>query len=98
MDPVTILSFAGTTSRILSSVSTTLHRFIQDTKQVDKTVEALFHEMSSLQGSIDAIGSVLQKPSKQDITEDDRDNDLWRSVNRSLLECRKTLETLRSSW
>jgi hypothetical protein len=45
IDPVTILPLVGTASRILSSVSAALHRFIQDTKQVDKTTEALFHEV-----------------------------------------------------
>jgi hypothetical protein len=59
MDPVTILTSAGTASRIISTVSTTLYKFIQDTKQVDQTVDALFREVGTLQRSIDAIDSVV---------------------------------------
>jgi hypothetical protein len=94
MDPLTILTSVGTASKIISSVSTALYKFIQATKQVDKTVETLFGEVSTLGRSTDAIDSVLQQPSPQAIIRADLDSDLWKSVDGSLVECRKTLESL----
>lgn len=94
MDPVTILISVGTASKIISSVSTTLYKFIQATKQVDKTVEALFREVGNLQRSIDAIDSVVQQPAAQATIRDDLDTGLRKSVYGSLFECRRTLESL----
>ena len=95
MDLVTLLGSVGAVRKLLSSVSATLYKAIQDMKPVDKTVEALFREIASLQGSIDAIDSALRQPPTQAIIRDDEDCDLWRSVNGCLLECRRTVERLK---
>jgi hypothetical protein len=94
MDPLTILTSVDTARKFISSVSSALYKFIQAMKQVDKTVETLFGEVGTQGRSIDAIDSVLQQPSAQAIIRDDLDSDLWKSVDGSLVECRKTLESL----
>jgi hypothetical protein len=64
MDPLTILTSVGTASKIISSVSTVLYKFIQATKQADKTVETLFGEVGTLGRSTPLTASCSNRPPK----------------------------------
>lgn len=94
MDPLSLVASVASASRIVSSVSTSLYKFIQDAKQVDDTVNVLFREVGNLQRMISAVDSILHQPSTQAVIKQDQDLELWESVDDSIMECRKTLRSL----
>jgi Fungal N-terminal domain of STAND proteins len=94
MDPLTIVASVAATSRVVTTISKTLFRFIRDTKQVDRTVDALLGEVNDLKRVISAIENVIQQPATQAVIQQDRECNLGNSVDDSLVECRTTLESL----
>jgi hypothetical protein len=93
-DPLTIVASVATTSRVVTAISTTLYRFIQDTKQVDSTVNALHREVNNLKRTVTAIENVLRQPATQAVIGQDQEFHLAQAVDDSLVECRNTTERL----
>ena len=62
MDPVSIAAAAGTASKTLYSISTTLYTFISSAKKVDESLEALHNEVKSMARALDSVQSVLKQP------------------------------------
>lgn len=94
MDPLTIIASVAATSRAVTTISTTLARFIRDTKQVDKTFDGLLREVESLKRSVNAIEDVMHQPATQAVILQDRECNVGNSIDDSLVECRITLQDL----
>lgn len=94
MDPLTIVASVATTSRVVTTISATLLRFIQDSREVDNTVNALSRELNNLRRTITAMERVLLQPDTQAVIRQDREFHLAEAVDDSLAECRQTLESL----
>jgi hypothetical protein len=94
MDPLTIVASVATTSRVVTTISATLHRFIQDSREVDSTVNALYRELNNLGRTTTAIERVLLQPDTQVVIQQDREFHLAEAVDDSLAECCQTLESL----
>jgi hypothetical protein len=94
MDPLTIVASASTTCRLAATISTALFGFIQTTKQVDGTVNALHREVQNLGQTVTAMENVLRQSATQAIIGRGQDFHLARAVDESLVECRDTMERL----
>ena len=62
MDPVSIATAAGTASKTLYSISTTLYTFISSAKKVDKSLKLLRNEVKAMARALDSVRSVLKQP------------------------------------
>ena len=95
MDPISIATAAGTASKTLYSISTTLYSFISSTKKVDKSLKALRSEVNAIARSLDSVQSVLKQPlilrTKADIPGAD---DVWISTASAIRDTQKTARIL----
>ncbi|MCJ1378861.1 hypothetical protein MMC17_001960 [Xylographa soralifera] len=97
MDPFSIIAFAGSVTKVVYQVSTTLYTFVQATRVVDQTVQSLCAEVDGLSRMLDGISASLKNPSLATarlVAQNDENNDLWDTVLGSLIDCRGTLERL----
>ena len=60
MDPLTINVAAGSISKLVFSITTTLYSFMAAVQDVDETIRTLCTEVSSLADVLDAITTSLQ--------------------------------------
>ena len=92
MDPISIISLAGSTTKAVYQVSTQLYIFINRVKAADESLLALSNELSGLRRSLDAISNVLQNPlvrSERAIAPENIP--IWAVVAGALEDCRKSL-------
>jgi ribose 5-phosphate isomerase len=96
MDPVVALDTAAALVKVVKAVSTTLFLFIQDTRQVDQSLNSFYVEVTVLQTAIKSIAGSLQSSSVRTASSsrDLVEMELWGSVDDSLHECGKTCEEL----
>ena len=59
MDPVSIIGAIGSTSRVLSAVSTTLYTFITSARVVDKSLDALHDEIRGLYAVLKTVEKTI---------------------------------------
>ena len=100
MDPLSIIAFAGSVTKVVFQVSTTLYTFVQATRVVDQTVQALCAEVDGISRMLDGISASLRSPSLATarlVVQNDENNDLWDTVLGSLIDCHGTLERLRTA-
>ena len=95
MDPVSIATAAGTASKTLYSISTTLYTFICSAKKVDKSLEALRNEVEAMARVLDSVQSVLKQPlilrAKAEIPGVDN---VWTSTASAISDTQKTARML----
>lgn len=99
MDPVSpfaILSAVNSIGGAVFNLSTKLYSFIKATKVVNKSVEALYHEVKGLENVLNTAGSTLT--AVRDQAEDPAflDNGVWTSIRNAVQDCRVTVEALES--
>ncbi|MCJ1287808.1 hypothetical protein MMC26_007160 [Xylographa opegraphella] len=95
MDPLSILAFAGSVTKLVYQVSTTLYTSVQTTKTVDQTVHSLCAEVDGISHMLDGISARLKSPSLTAVrlvTQNEENDDLWETVLGSIIDCRGTLE------
>ena len=95
MDPISIATAAGTASKTLYSISTTLYTFISSAKKVDKSLEALHNEVKATARALDSVQSVLKQPfilrTKAELPGAD---DVWTSTASAIGDTQKTARIL----
>lgn len=97
MDPISIISLAGSTTKTVYQISTQLYLFINRVKDADQSILALSNELSSLRRSLDAISTTLQNPilrSERAIASEN--TPIWAAVAGSLDDCRQSLQAFES--
>jgi len=97
MDPLSIATAVGGTSKAALALSTTLYAFVEATKNIDQSVKSLYDEVNSLTRTLDAIGGSIASPSLAVGDEASQNPELWQSVEGSLADCRNTIEKLNAS-
>ncbi|MCJ1436861.1 hypothetical protein MMC27_006243 [Xylographa pallens] len=103
MDPLSIIAFAGSVTKVVYQVSTTLYTFVQATRVVDQTVQSLCAEVDGISRMLDGISASLRSPSLATArlvvqnNENNENNDLWDTVLGSLIDCHGTLERLHTA-
>ena len=97
MDPISIISLAGSTTNTVYQISTQLYVFINRVKDADQSISALCNELSSLRRSLDAISTTLQNPLVRSETAVAAENiPIWAAVAGSLDDCRQSLQAFES--
>lgn len=95
MDPISIATAAGTASKTLYSISTTLYTFISSAKKVDKSLKALRNEVKAMARALDSVHSVLRQPlilrTKAEIPGVDH---VWTSTASAIRDTQKTARIL----
>ena len=95
MDPISIAAAAGTASKTLYSISTTLYTFISSAKKADNSLEALHNEVNAMARTLDSVQSVLQQPvilqTKAEIPDTDH---VWISAASAIQDTQKTARIL----
>ncbi|MCJ1388691.1 hypothetical protein MMC18_001540 [Xylographa bjoerkii] len=97
MDPLSIIAFAGSVTKVVYQISTTLYTFVQATRVVDQTVQSLCAEVDGISRMLEGISATLKSPSlatARIVAQNDENNDLWNTVLGSLIDCRGTLDRL----
>lgn len=93
MDPISIISLAGTATKSIYQISTQIYLFINHVKEVDDTVRALSTELSGLRRSLDAISTALQNPIvRTEKATAPENTPIWAAVAGALDDCRRSLE------
>ena len=93
MDPISIISLAGSTTKTVYQISTQLYLFINRVKEADQSILALSNELSGLRRSLDAISTTLQNPLVRSETAVASENTpIWAAVAGSLDDCRQSLQ------
>ena len=63
MDPLSIIAFAGSVTKVVYQVSTTLYNFVQAARVVDKTIQSMCAEVDGISRVLDGISASLKSPS-----------------------------------
>ena len=93
MDPISIISLAGSTTQAAYKISTQLYAFINRVKEADESLLALARELSGLRRSLDAISNILRNPLVRSERATAPENiPIWVAVAGALEDCRKSLE------
>ena len=74
----------------------TIYTFIDDSRNVDSTVNDLLREIQGLSRAAEAIGTAWTQNPKIVTAQTGTDGNLWRSVEASLEDCQLTLARLNS--
>jgi hypothetical protein len=94
MNPISILSSVSAASRVTLALSTTLFTFVQATRDVNHSVRALYDEVTSLIGTLDAISSSIKTTDTGKGKQPEQNPELWRSVITSLDHCRGSVDNM----
>lgn len=97
MDPVSIVGSVGSVVGVVFNLSTKLYSFIQATKVVDKSIEALYDEVKALENILNTTQTTLTA-TVRDYAEDCSlsVHGLWTSIDNGVQDCRVTVEALNS--
>jgi uncharacterized protein YoxC len=93
MDPISI----ATTTGHLVGLCIIIYQFINNTKTVDKTVQALAKEIDSLSQVLQALSERFNDPSINSARlelETGHEGQYWRHIKRSMDDCTETLKNL----
>ena len=94
MDPISIISLAGSTTKSVYQISTQIYVFINRVKEADETLVALSTELSGLRRSLDAISNALQNPlARSEKASAPENAPIWAAVAGALEDCRNSLQT-----
>ena len=98
MDPISPLAIVGAVNSVggaVVSLSTKLYSFIQATKVVDKSIQALYLEVKGLQNVLNTAQTILNG-TVRDHAEDPAQSveGVWTSIENGVRDCRLTVEAL----
>lgn len=107
MDPVTVLSLvsgSAAVAKLLFQTGESLHKFIDQTRSVDQSLQALQREATALSRSLGAVATALSQPVIKGHGTILHDYSLlWTSLDDSIRDCKDTaillqqhVETLQS--
>src|SRR4051794_12103783 len=97
MDPVSILTIVGSASKAATSLTTTLFAFVDATRNIDLSVQALYDEAKSITGSLAAINGALVNTSRDARMHEAGTTELWDSVKEPIRQCQATIDELNRS-
>lgn len=97
MDPLSVAASVTALGTMVLQLSSSLYVFVDATRKVDNTVNALYAEVNGLIQILNTIGAVLRTPTlaaqgASGTTDDTRG--LWQAVYGSLTDCRDAVENL----
>ena len=98
MDPISpfaILSAVNSVGGVAFNLSTKLYSFIKATKVVDKSVEALYHEVKGLENILNTVRTTLTRTERNQAEDSALLGDsAWTSIENAVEDCRLTVEAL----
>ncbi len=95
MDPLSILGAVWTTTEITYAISSTLLRFIQSSRIIDKTLEELNCEVEGLTKALETIERSLRDPAIRRIKSGDDGKGPWGSLDIAVTDTQRTVNALK---
>ena len=96
MDPLSILCAVSTTIKATYNISSTLFRFIQSTRVIDKSLEELNREVESLTKALEAIELSLKDPAIIRIKSGEGTKGPWDFLDVAVTDTQRTVNALDS--
>ena len=94
MDPLSVLSAVSAATKTTYNISSTLFRFIQSTRVIDKSLEELNREVESLTKALEAIELSLKDPAIIRIKNGEGTKGPWGSLDVAVTDTQRTVNAL----